>query len=254
MIHLEPAHAWLRVAQRATVVARPDHRDLSAPALQPVEDDAVEERSAHAQVAGHPLVLRFECGASRDIAREPIVRFGVAERGRQPLKAEPVGGDPSRGARGLPVTHRQSAQSACPGCVLGNPRPPAQRAGRSRENPRRHRKDPMPPAPGFAVERPRLPRRTGVAPPRGSRRLAAEHRRGRRDPLDCGHELGEAPFDAAQGVDELLMGVAAKRIEASGTKGRDVIPVRLTGRSRALRIAWRGDRRSAPGRRGWGQR
>lgn len=105
MIDLEPAHPRLGVAQCPTVVAGADGRDLGGTAVERVEHNAVKEGCTHAQVAGHPL-LRLEVQLGQEVTGEPLIGLGVAERGRQPLEAEPVGGDMLRGARRRPVTHQ----------------------------------------------------------------------------------------------------------------------------------------------------
>lgn len=65
---------------------------MDGSALERVEDNAVKERCAHPQVAGHRF-LRLELELGQEVTSEPLIGFGVSDGRRQPLKAEPVGGD-----------------------------------------------------------------------------------------------------------------------------------------------------------------
>ena len=104
MVDLEPSHSRLGVAQRPSVVSGADRRHLEDVPRQRVHDHSIEERRAPPQVPPHGLVL-VEAERTGHVARQALVGVGIAERRRQALVAEAIGGDPLRGGRRLALTH-----------------------------------------------------------------------------------------------------------------------------------------------------
>src|ERR1700733_11550786 len=102
MVHLEPADAWRRVAQRPSVVSGPAHHDLPKAGVEAGHHEAVEERGPHPEVFVHPAVRHLD--TARHISGERVLRLRVARRPWQPRVAEPVSRDP-------PGSHRRPAVS-----------------------------------------------------------------------------------------------------------------------------------------------
>ena len=110
MIYLEPGPPVSRVAQRSTVVARPDEDRLRHPPIHGADHGAINERSASLQVPGQRRLPNVD--PRRHVLQQTLVIIRPPVHRGHPPEVQPLAGYPPRGPRWFPAALHNVPQTS----------------------------------------------------------------------------------------------------------------------------------------------